>query len=71
MLVIALMISGYGPRPVAFASTISKDGIDNLSPFSYTTMLNHDPPVVVIGFSPYIKVPLPSLPIALSLNSVK
>jgi len=51
----SLMISGYTPRPIAFASTVGKDGSENLSPFSYTTMLNHDPPVLVIGFSPYVK----------------
>lgn len=38
--------SGYGPRPVAFASTIGKDGKENLAPFSYTTFVNHDPPTV-------------------------
>lgn len=51
----ALQISGYGPRPVAFASTTSKDGKGNLSPFSYTTFVNHDPPTMIIGFSPKIK----------------
>lgn len=51
----SLMISGYGPRPVAFASTIGKDGKENLSPFSYTTFVNHDPPTCIIGFSPKIK----------------
>jgi len=46
------MISGIVPRPIGFVSTISADGKStNLAPFSYTQMVNHDPPVIVIGFS--------------------
>ncbi|KAF3284577.1 hypothetical protein TWF132_009730 [Orbilia oligospora] len=47
-----LMISAITPRFIGFVSTISKDGkTTNLAPFSYTTMVAHDPPMVVIGFS--------------------
>jgi flavin reductase (DIM6/NTAB) family NADH-FMN oxidoreductase RutF len=46
------MISGIVPRPIGFVSTISADGKStNLAPFSYTQMVNHDPPVIIIGFS--------------------
>jgi flavin reductase (DIM6/NTAB) family NADH-FMN oxidoreductase RutF len=46
------MISGIVPRPIGFVSTVSADGKStNLAPFSYTQMVNHDPPVIVIGFS--------------------
>jgi flavin reductase (DIM6/NTAB) family NADH-FMN oxidoreductase RutF len=46
------MISGIIPRPVGFVSTVSSDGKSpNLAPFSYTQMVNHDPPVIVIGLS--------------------
>ena len=46
------MISGIIPRPIGFVSTVSADGKStNLAPFSYTQMVNHDPPVIVIGFS--------------------
>jgi len=38
------------PRPICFASTISKDGIINLSPFSFFNLFSSNPPVVV--FSP-------------------
>lgn len=47
-----LLISGIVPRPIAFTSTISADGKStNLAPFSYFNMVNHDPPIFVIGFA--------------------
>lgn len=47
-----LLISGIVPRPIGFLSTRSKDGSStNLSPFSYTQVVCHDPPIFVIGFS--------------------
>jgi len=46
-----IMISGIIPRPIGFVSTVSADGKStNLAPFSYTQMVNYDPPVIVIGF---------------------
>jgi len=47
-----LLISAIIPRPVGFVSTRSKDGKStNLAPFSYTQLVNHDPPVFVIGYA--------------------
>lgn len=47
-----LLISGIIPRPIGFVSTVSSDGRStNLSPFSYTALVNHDPPIFCIGFS--------------------
>lgn len=46
-----MLISGVIPRPIGYVSTISKDGVKNVSPFSYTTVVNHDPPIFCIGFS--------------------
>lgn len=47
-----LLISGIVPRPIGFLSTRSKDGqFTNLSPFSYTQVINHDPPLFIVGFS--------------------
>ncbi|PSK43777.1 hypothetical protein B9Z65_7291 [Elsinoe australis] len=47
-----LLISGIVPRPIGFVSTSSKDGSSsNLAPFSYTQVVNHDPPVFTIGFA--------------------
>ena len=42
-----LIISAVVPRPVAFVSTLSKSGEQNLAPFSYFTAM-HDPPCVVL-----------------------
>ncbi|KAI4148077.1 MAG: hypothetical protein LQ340_005253 [Diploschistes diacapsis] len=47
-----LLISAITPRFIGFVSTRSKDGNStNLAPFSYTTVVNHDPPVFCIGYS--------------------
>lgn len=42
------------PRPVAFASTIDKEGNVNLSPFSFFNLFSSHPPIVV--FSPARRV---------------
>ncbi|KAI9701192.1 MAG: hypothetical protein M1836_001861 [Candelina mexicana] len=44
-----LLISGIVPRPIGFVSTRSKDGNTNLAPYSYTQVVNHDPPILVVG----------------------
>ncbi|CAN8097605.1 unnamed protein product [Discula destructiva] len=47
-----LLISAIVPRPIAFLSTRSADGTStNLAPFSYFQLVNHDPPLFVIGFA--------------------
>ncbi|MCJ1401634.1 hypothetical protein MMC11_004851 [Xylographa trunciseda] len=47
-----LMISAIVPRFIGFISTRSKDGTStNLAPFSYTTVVNHDPPIFVVGYA--------------------
>jgi hypothetical protein len=47
-----LLVSGIAPRPVGFVSTISGDGKSkNLSPFSYFQVIDHDPPMFIVGFS--------------------
>jgi flavin reductase (DIM6/NTAB) family NADH-FMN oxidoreductase RutF len=42
------------PRPIAFASTIGKDGKPNLSPFSFFNVFSSNPPVLI--FSPARRV---------------
>src|ERR1035437_6006230 len=42
--------SAVAPRPVAFVSTIDKNGNPNLSPFSFYNIFSTNPPVAV--FSP-------------------
>ena len=47
-----LLISAVVPRPIGFLSTRSADGSStNLAPFSYFQMINHDPPLFIVGFS--------------------
>ncbi|KAH0612387.1 uncharacterized protein H6S33_010439 [Morchella sextelata] len=46
-----LLISGIIPRPIGFVSTVSTDGKYNLAPYSYTQIVNHDPPIFCIGMS--------------------
>ena len=44
---------GVAPRPIAFASTLSKSGKPNLSPFSFFNLFSFNPPILV--FSPLRK----------------
>lgn len=45
-----LLISGITPRLIGFISTQSRDGkIKNLAPFSYFPVVDHDPPLFIIG----------------------
>jgi flavin reductase (DIM6/NTAB) family NADH-FMN oxidoreductase RutF len=47
-----LMIGSITPRPIAFVSTTSPEGINNLAPFSFFTGVSANPPA--IGFTPVI-----------------
>lgn len=44
------LLGAVGPRPIAFASTIDKNGNPNLAPFSFFNVFSANPPVAV--FSP-------------------
>jgi flavin reductase (DIM6/NTAB) family NADH-FMN oxidoreductase RutF len=46
--------SAIGPRPIAFASTVDKNGKPNLSPFSFFNVFSANPPILV--FSPARRV---------------
>ncbi|MCY7408894.1 MAG: flavin reductase family protein [Chitinophagales bacterium] len=48
------MLSSIAPRPIAFASTIDKNGIPNLSPFSFFNAFGSNPPTLI--FSPARRV---------------
>lgn len=41
-----LMIGAIVPRPIAFVSTLSPEGIRNLAPFSFFTGVSANPPVI-------------------------
>ena len=44
-----LMIGSIVPRPIALVSTISKDGVNNLAPFSYFNGVCSKPPTVMFA----------------------
>lgn len=44
------LLGAVTPRPIAFASTVDKDGNVNLSPFSFFNVFSANPPVMI--FSP-------------------
>ncbi|MDB4323896.1 flavin reductase family protein [Crocinitomicaceae bacterium] len=44
------LLGAIGPRPIAFASSIDKDGNDNLAPFSFFNVFSANPPILI--FSP-------------------
>jgi flavin reductase (DIM6/NTAB) family NADH-FMN oxidoreductase RutF len=44
------LLGSIGPRPIAFASTIDKDGNKNLAPFSFFNVFSANPPILI--FSP-------------------
>src|SRR6478736_5046627 len=46
----AYLLGAVTPRPIAFASTINKNGNVNLSPFSFFNCFGSNPPLVI--FSP-------------------
>jgi flavin reductase (DIM6/NTAB) family NADH-FMN oxidoreductase RutF len=44
------LLGAIGPRPIAFASTLDKDGNRNLAPFSFFNVFSANPPILI--FSP-------------------
>jgi len=48
------LLSAVAPRPIAFASTIDKEGRPNLSPFSFFNVFSSNPPILI--FSPNRRV---------------
>src|SRR4051812_20781069 len=44
------LVGAVAPRPIAFVSTVDKDGNPNLAPFSFFNVFSANPPIVV--FSP-------------------
>jgi flavin reductase (DIM6/NTAB) family NADH-FMN oxidoreductase RutF len=48
------MLGAIAPRPIAFASTIDREGRINLSPFSFFNVFSSNPPILI--FSPSRRV---------------
>lgn len=44
-----LMTATVTPRPIAWVTTVSDDGVVNAAPFSFFNVMGHQPPTVAIG----------------------
>ncbi|KAI0048882.1 hypothetical protein FA95DRAFT_1594857 [Auriscalpium vulgare] len=44
-----LLVSGIVPRPIAFVSSVSETGVENLAPFSWFNQVSSNPPVISIS----------------------
>jgi flavin reductase (DIM6/NTAB) family NADH-FMN oxidoreductase RutF len=47
-----LLIGSVVPRPIAWASTVSRGGWRNLAPFSFFTVASRNPPTLAISIGP-------------------
>ncbi|HET7478114.1 MAG TPA: flavin reductase family protein [Rubrobacteraceae bacterium] len=47
-----LLIGSVVPRPIAWTSTVSRDGVRNLAPFSFFTVASRNPPMLCISIGP-------------------
>ena len=63
------LLSCVLPRPIAFVSTISADGVPNLAPFSFFNAVGTKPPAVI--FSPATKADGSEKDTIVNLRSVK
>ena len=44
-----LLIGSVVPRPIAFVTTLSEDGVLNAAPFSYFSILTSNPPMLSVS----------------------
>ena len=47
-----LLIGSVVPRPIAWTSTVSEEGVRNLAPFSFFTVASRQPPMLCISVGP-------------------
>ena len=47
-----LLIGSVVPRPIAWTSTVSREGVRNLAPFSFFTVASRNPPMLCISLGP-------------------
>ena len=47
-----LLIGSIVPRPIAWTSTVSQEGVRNLAPFSFFTVASRQPPTLCISVGP-------------------
>ncbi|WP_321367578.1 flavin reductase family protein [uncultured Celeribacter sp.] len=53
-----LLSSLVVPRPIAWVSTLSREGIVNLAPYSFFNVMGHDPAIVALGILEHPEKPL-------------
>ena len=46
-----LLCSFVAPRPIAFVTTVSRDGALNAAPFSFFNVFGDDPPIIILGLN--------------------
>ncbi len=46
-----LLTATVVPRPIAWVSTISPEGVQNLAPFSFFNVLGDEPPILAVGIN--------------------
>jgi flavin reductase (DIM6/NTAB) family NADH-FMN oxidoreductase RutF len=51
MAIYKLLIGSVAPRPIAFVSTISREGVTNLAPFSFFNAICAEPPSICFSVS--------------------
>lgn len=44
-----LILGAVAPRPIAFASTLSTDGVPNLAPYSFFNAFSSNPPILIFS----------------------
>ena len=44
-----LLTGAIGPRPICWASTLSKEGNANLAPYSFFNLFSSNPPIIVFS----------------------
>ena len=49
------LLGSIGPRPIAFVSTVDKDGNYNLAPYSFFNAFSSNPPIVVFSSNRRVK----------------
>lgn len=47
-----ILTSTIVPRPIAWITTLSREGVRNAAPFSFFNAMGKDPPVLVVGIQP-------------------
>lgn len=47
-----ILASTIVPRPIAWVTTVAKNGVRNAAPFSFFNVLGHAPPLLALGITP-------------------